>query len=141
MSLCIQLMSRRDKSATVDFFVVLGNEPYLISVSANSKIAKIFNYLKLRYPETHPVLKRISIISCYKQCKFYKSKNPVIISDDLDDTDVVQQSLDEHNWTEKSPHKSLKALGSELRNDHVYLVVKPLELEGTPLLCLLIIDN
>ncbi|KAG1803988.1 uncharacterized protein BJ212DRAFT_952647 [Suillus subaureus] len=115
-----------DESATVDFFAVLGNELYLISVSANSRIADIFEYLKSRYPETHPVLKRIS----YKRCKFYKFQNPVIISDDdLDDTDAVQQCLDEHNWTEVSPNKSLKALGSELRNDHVYLVIKPPQLE------------
>ncbi|KAG2031085.1 hypothetical protein BDR03DRAFT_140936 [Suillus americanus] len=60
---------------------------------------------------------------------FYKFKNPVIMSDDLDDTGIVQQCLDEHNWTEVSPNKSLKALGSELRSDHVYLVIKPPQLE------------
>jgi len=115
---------------------VLGNTLYLISISANSRIANIFHYLKSNYPNAQRVLKRIA----YQQCMFYKFKNPVIFSDDLDDTDIVQQYLDEHNWTEVSPSKSLKALGSGLRNDNVYLVIKPPQLEGTPLLYLLTID-
>ncbi|KAG1794435.1 uncharacterized protein HD556DRAFT_1370351 [Suillus plorans] len=115
-------------SARVNFYAVLamGNELCFISVSANSRIAHIFEYIKSRYLETHPVLKRIS----YKQCKFYKFKNPVIILDDvLDDIDIVQQCLDEQNWIEVLPDRSLKVLGSELRNDHVYLVIKPPQLE------------
>jgi len=138
MSLCIQLTSCRDESARVAFFVVLGNELYLVSdnLSANSRLSEIFQYLKSDYPNAQQVLKRIA----YQQCMFYKLKNPVILSDDLDDTDIIQQCLDEHNWTEVSPNKSLKVLGSELRTDHVYLVIKPPQLEGTPLLYLLTID-
>jgi hypothetical protein len=74
---------------------------------------------------------------------FYKFKSPVIISDDnndLDITDVIQQCLDEYNWIEVLLYKSLKVLGSELRNDHVYLAIKLLQLEGTLLLYLLTID-
>ncbi|KAG2336916.1 hypothetical protein BDR05DRAFT_79476 [Suillus weaverae] len=114
-----------DESATVDFYAVLGNERYYISVSANSKIVKIFEHLKLHY--RLEVLKRIT----NKQCKFYKFKNPILIPDDdpVDNADIVQQCLDEHNWIEVSSERSLKALGPELRNDHVYLVIKPLQLE------------
>ncbi|KAG1763667.1 hypothetical protein EV702DRAFT_1051729 [Suillus placidus] len=114
---------RTDESATVDFFAVLENEHYYIdSVSANSRILKIFEYIKFHYPDAHKDLKRIS----YKQCKFYKFKNPILIPDEdpVDNADIVQQYLDEHNWTEVSPERSLKALGPEIRSDHVYLVIK-----------------
>jgi hypothetical protein len=116
---------------------MLGSELYYISVPASSRVLTIFQLLKSEYPNAQRVLKRIT----YQQCTFYKFKNPVIISDDdSNDTAAIQQCLDEDNWIKVSPNKSLKALGSELRNDHVYLVIKPLQLEGTPLLYLLTID-
>ncbi|KAG1784539.1 uncharacterized protein HD556DRAFT_1427453 [Suillus plorans] len=111
------------ESAMVDFYAVLGNEHYLISVSAKSKIIHIFEYLKSHYDETHPVLKRIS----YKRCKFYKLKNPVLVPDEdsVDKADMIKQCLDEQNWTEVLPDRRLKVLGSELNDDHIFLVVKP----------------
>ncbi|KAG2352599.1 hypothetical protein BDR07DRAFT_834561 [Suillus spraguei] len=124
MSLCIQPTSRRAESTTAKFHVVLGSEHYFISISANSKIVEILDYLLPRYPEINSVLKRIS----YKQCKFYKLKNPVLIPDD-DSIDIAQQCLDEHNWTEVSPDGYLKVLGSDLRDNRVYLVIKPLRPE------------
>lgn len=115
------------ESTAAKFYAVLGSEHYFISISANSKIVEILEYLQLRHHETDPILKRIS----YKQCKFYKLKNPVLIPDDdsIDIADIVQQCLDEHNWTEVSPDRYLKVLGSDLRDDHVYLVIKPLRPE------------
>ncbi|KAG1858724.1 hypothetical protein C8R48DRAFT_265996 [Suillus tomentosus] len=125
------------ESATVDFYVVLENEHYLISVSAKRKIIHIFEYLKSHYDETHPVLKRIS----YKRCKFYKFKNPVFVSDKaMDKANMIKQCLDEQNWIEVLPDSRLKVLGSELDDDHIYLVVRPPRPEGAPLLYLLIID-
>ncbi|KAG2369960.1 hypothetical protein BDR07DRAFT_1387444 [Suillus spraguei] len=111
------------KSATVEFYAVLENEHYYISVSAKSKIIHIFEYLKSHYEETYPILDRIS----YKRCKFYKLKDPVLVPDEdfVDKADMIKQCLDEQNWTEVSPDRHLKVLGSELRDDHIYLVVKP----------------
>jgi hypothetical protein len=77
------------ESATVDFYAMLGNEHYFISVSAKSKIIHICEYLKSHYDEIHPVLKGIS----YKRCKFYKFKNPVLVPDE-DFVDKVR-----HNQT------------------------------------------
>ncbi|KAG2049571.1 hypothetical protein BDR06DRAFT_704933 [Suillus hirtellus] len=117
------MVGTRVGPAMVDFYAVLGNEHYFISVSTKSKIIHIFEYLKSHYDETHPVLKRIS----YKRCKFYKFKNPVLVPDEdsVDKADMIKQCLDEENWTEVSPDGRLKVLGSELRDDHIYLVVKP----------------
>ncbi|KAG2029878.1 hypothetical protein BDR03DRAFT_261422 [Suillus americanus] len=124
-----------DESAMVDFFAVLGNELYYIeSVPASSRVLKIFQYLKSNFPNAQRVLKRIA----YQQCMFYKVKNPVLISgdDSMNRADVIQQCLDEHNCTEVLPERILKTLGSELRNDHVCLVIKLPQLEGTLSLCL-----
>jgi len=128
---CIRLTSLRAESATVEFWVVLGTELYVVLLSSKVRISKVFRYLKDEYAD-------ISGKVSYKQCKYYRLKNPVSIPDDVDDADIVEECLNESNLEEVSPSKSLNVLAPELDDRHIYMVIKlP---EGAPQAYLLIVD-
>jgi len=106
----------------VYFFVVLKTELLALSLSPSARILQVFTELKSGDSVAHTILRDLS----YRDCKYYKLKVPVLVPDDpSDDAEVLQKCLDESNWKEISHHASLSVLASTLRNDHVYMVIKP----------------
>ena len=103
----------------------------MVSFSSKVRIGEVFTYLKHEYAD------KVGRVS-YKQCKYYRLKNPVLIRDDVDDADIVEECLNESNLEPVSPSKSLNVLAPKLDNDHIYMVIKlP---EGAPQAYLLIVD-
>jgi len=111
-------MSLRAESATAEFWVILGTELCRISMSAaDARILDAFKYLKVEYAD---IVGRVS----YKQCKYYRLKNPVPLPENVDEASIVEECSNESNLEAVSSSSALKVLAPVLLRRHVYLVIK-----------------
>ena len=116
----------------VEFWILLGNEPAIVSAKLNDSLVTLFTRLRKNDETAEHIPAKLS----YSGCKFYRLKSPVSLgednTDDEDDgnltsvPDVVKQAiLEETNRVAVNPWRTkVRRLAETFSSDHVYLVIE-----------------